>query len=74
MIYYRKRNEATALEREFKDEEPSVEEGRQLMDGKQLDKDGQIQEPQGDQPIETEESEKDSDVNMPAKEEEQIIK
>ena len=60
MLYYRKRNEATALEREFKDEEPSVEEGRQLQDGRQLDKDGQVLAPQGDTPIETEESEKES--------------
>lgn len=38
MVYYRKRNEAKALDKQFDDEEPTYEQGRVLMDGTSLDK------------------------------------
>ena len=38
LIYYRRRTEALALERQFNDPEPSVEEGRKLIDGSSVDK------------------------------------
>jgi hypothetical protein len=37
LIYYRRRNEALALEREFNDPEPTLEEGRKLIDGSSVD-------------------------------------
>lgn len=42
MMFYRRRNEAEALGRDFTEEEPSVEEGRKLQDGSTLDKDGKL--------------------------------
>ena len=58
MVYYRKRNEAKALDKQFDDEEPTYEQGRVLMDGTSLDK--------------TEEEVKES-TPMTEEEEEQII-
>lgn len=40
--YYRKRNEAIALGKEFNDAELSVEDGRKLLDGTQLNDEGKI--------------------------------
>jgi len=38
MVWYRKMNEAKALEREFTEPQPTFEEGRILADGTSLDK------------------------------------
>ena len=35
--YYRRKNEALALGKEFTEQEPSLEEGRTLLDGTSLD-------------------------------------
>lgn len=42
MIYYRRRNEAIALGREFNDTQPNAEDGRMLTDGTCLDKNGKL--------------------------------
>lgn len=39
-MYYRRRNEALALGREFNDPIPTFEEGRMLMDGSSLTSEG----------------------------------
>jgi hypothetical protein len=39
-VYYRRRNEALALGREFNDPIPTFEEGRMLMDGSSLTEEG----------------------------------
>ena len=40
--YYRKMNNALALNNTFSEEEPSYDDGRTLTDGRRLDKDGKI--------------------------------
>lgn len=42
MQFYRRRNEATALGKEFNDTELSLEEGRTLTDGRKLDQEGKV--------------------------------
>ena len=42
MQYYRRRNEAQALGKDFNDTELSFEEGRALIDGRKLDDGGKV--------------------------------
>jgi hypothetical protein len=46
--FYRRMNNAKALMLPFTEEEPSYEEGRFLLDGRKLDKEGQICEAPAD--------------------------
>ena len=40
--FYRRRNDSLALAKEFEGQEPSIEEGRTLIDGRSLDSDGNV--------------------------------
>ena len=44
--YYIRMNNAKAIDLQFSEDEPSYEEGRTLLDGRKLDKDGNITEAQ----------------------------
>lgn len=40
--FYRRRNDSLALAKDFEGQEPSIEEGRTLINGRSLDSDGNV--------------------------------